>query len=195
MAEDVTTARDTVLRTDRLLLRRWQDRDRAPFAAMNADPEVMAYFPSTLDRAASDLIIDRAEAALEAEGSGLWAVERREDGRFMGFVGLARPSFKAPFTPCLEIGWRLARDMWGHGYATEGAVAVRDHAFEVVGLDALLSWTTVANMPSRRVMERIGMTHDSRDDFDHPNLPVGHPLRRHVLYRLSRERWAEVRSW
>ena len=176
------------LRTERLLLRRWRDGDRAPFAAMNADPEVTRYLGATLDRAGSDAIVDRAEAAFDAEGFGLWAVERLDDGRFIGFVGLARPSFETSFTPCVEIGWRLARDAWGHGYATEGASAVRDHAFDVVGLDELLSWTTVANAPSRRVMERIGMTHDPDDDFDHPRLPVGHTLRRHVLYRLARQR-------
>jgi RimJ/RimL family protein N-acetyltransferase len=162
---------------------------------MNADPEVMTYFPSTLDRATSDIIIDKAEAAFDAEGFGLWAVERLDDSAFLGFVGLARPSFKTAFTPCVEIGWRLARHAWGRGYATEGAIAVRDHAFEVVGLDGLLSWTTVANAPSRRVMERIGMTHDMVDDFDHPRLPVGDPLRPHVLYRLSRERWSVAQAW
>jgi RimJ/RimL family protein N-acetyltransferase len=189
------TAIGSALRTERLLLRRWRDDDRAPFAALNADPEVMTYFPSTLDRATSDRIIDKAEAAFDAEGFGLWAVERLEDGAFIGFVGLARPTFETSFTPCVEIGWRLARDAWGRGFATEGAVAVRDHAFEVVGLDELLSWTTVANTPSRRVMERIGMTHDPADDFDHPRLPVGDPLRPHVLYRLPRSAWKAAAPW
>ncbi len=182
------------LPTARLLLRRWRDADREPFAAMNADPEVMTYFPALLDRSTSDAVIDRAQAAFDAEGFGLWAVERREDARFLGFIGLSRPSFEAAFTPCVEIGWRLARDAWGHGYATEGAIAVRDHAFTVVGLDELLSWTTVANTPSRRVMERIGMGHDPADDFDHPRLAVGDPLRPHVLYRLTRTHWATIRA-
>jgi len=186
-------ARDE-LRTERLLLRRWRDADRAPFAALNADPEVMRYFPSRPDRATSDLIIDKAEASFEAEGFGLWAVERLDGERFIGFIGLARATFEMPFTPCVEIGWRLAREAWGHGYATEGAIAVRDRAFAVVGLDELLSWTTVANTPSRRVMERIGMSHDPTDDFDHPRLDAGDPLRPHVLYRLSRERWDAVSS-
>jgi RimJ/RimL family protein N-acetyltransferase len=162
---------------------------------MNADPEVMAYFPSTLDRATSDLIIDKAEAAFDAEGLGLWAVERLDDGVFIGFVGPARPPFDTRLPPCVEIGWRLARAAWGHGYATEGAIAVGDHAFAVVGLDELLSWTTVANTPSRRVMERIGMTHDPVDDFDHPRLPVGDPLRPHVLYRLPRSAWKGATPW
>lgn len=186
-----TVAAGPELRTARLRLRRWRESDREPFAAMNADPAVMTYFPSTLDRATSDAIIDRAEAAFEAEGFALWAIERLEDRAFIGFVGLARPSFEAAFTPCVEIGWRLARDAWGHGYATEGALAVRDYAFDVVGLDELLSWTTVANAPSRRVMERIGMTHDPADDFDHPRLPVGHPQRPHVLYRLRADAWRD----
>ena len=182
----MSAERGPVLRTERLLLRRWREDDRGPFAAMNADPEVMAFFPATLDRATSDLIVDKTEAAFDAEGFGLWAVERLDEARFIGFIGLARPSFRASFTPCVEIGWRLARDAWGHGFATEGAMAVRDHAFEVVGLDELLSWTTAANAASRRVMERIGMTHDPKDDFDHPMLPAGNPLRPHVLYRLTR---------
>ncbi len=176
------------------MLRRWRAADRAPFAALNADPEVMRYFPSRPDRATSDLIIDKAEASFDRDGFGLWAVERLEDETFIGFVGLARPTFEMAFTPCVEIGWRLAREAWGHGYATEGAVAVRDHAFAVAGLDEILSWTTVANAPSRRVMERIGMTHDPADDFDHPRLDPGDPLRPHVLYRLDRERWDAVSS-
>jgi RimJ/RimL family protein N-acetyltransferase len=187
--------RDLELRTERLSLRRWRDEDRAPFAAMNADPSVMAYFPGVLDRALSDAIIDRTEAAFDADGFGLWAIERSADGRFLGFVGLSRPSFETAFTPCIEIGWRLAADAWGHGYATEGAVAVRDHAFDDLGLDDLLSWTTEANVPSRRVMERIGMHHDPLDDFDHPRLPAGHPLRPHVLYRLQRAEWKAGPTW
>ena len=162
---------------------------------MNADPEVMTYFPATLDRSTSDAIVDRAEAAFDAEGFGLWAVERRADGRFIGFVGLARPTFEAAFTPCVEIGWRLARDAWGHGYATEGA-----H-----GRTATMPSTSSGSRSScrgrpspmgasRRVMERIGMGHDPDDDFDHPRLAVGDPLRPHVLYRLTRTRWSAVRG-
>ena len=177
------------LPTDRLLLRGWRDADREPFAALNADPEVMAHFPSTLSRGTSDMLIDGAVEGWAANGFGLWALERRADGRFLGFTGLARPSFEAHFMPAVEVGWRLARDAWGHGYATEAARAALEFGFETVGLDEIVSFTVPDNVRSRAVMERLGMRHDPADDFDHPKLPQGHPLRRHVLYRRSREDW------
>jgi ribosomal-protein-alanine N-acetyltransferase len=171
-----------VIRTERLLLREWQESDRDAWAAMNADPEVMRYFPSTYDRAKSDESFDRISSTLAERGWGLWAVDL--DGTFVGFTGLSVPSFEAHFTPAVEIGWRLATHAWGRGYATEAARAALAHAFEQVGLDELVSMTAVDNTPSRRVMERIGMTRDPADDFDHPSLEEGSPLRRHVLYRL-----------
>ena len=174
------------MRTERLLLRRWRDADREPFAALNADPRVMELFPAALSRAESDAFVDRNEAAFEARGFGLWAVEVVDGGRFAGFVGLWVPSFEAHFTPAVEIGWRLAHEHWGHGYATEAARAAIAYGFDEVGLDEIVSFTTPANERSWRVMERLGMTHDPADDFDHPQVPVGHPLRRHVLYRLRR---------
>lgn len=173
------------LRTERLLLRSWRDDDRAPWAALNADPEVRRWFPDVLDRAAADAELDRHSAALEARGWGLWAVEvvGPDEDRvpFIGFVGLA------PAPPSVlegvEIGWRLARSAWGRGYAPEAAAVVLDHAFGPLGLDEVVSFTAVGNTKSRRVMEKLGMTRDPADDFDHPNVPEGHPLRRHVLYR------------
>ena len=174
------------LTTERLLLRQWRDEDVEPFVAMNADPEVMAYFPGTLPRAESELFLARIHQAWERDGFGLWAVERRADGAWLGMTGLAAPSFEAAFTPCVEVGWRFPVSSWGHGYATEAARAAVAFGFETLGLDEILSWTTVANQRSRAVMERIGMTHDPADDFDHPRLPVGHPVRPHVLYRLGR---------
>ncbi len=174
------------LRTERLLLRPWQPADRAPFAALNADPEVMRHFPSTLDRAASDALADRAAAAVDERGWGLWAVEVPGTAPFIGFIGLAEPSFSAHFTPAVEVGWRLARAHWGKGYAPEGARAALAYGFQVVGLDEIVSMTTTTNIGSQRVMQKLGMTHDPADDFDHPRVPAG-PLRRHVLYRLSRE--------
>ena len=177
------------LPTDRLLLRGWRDADREPFAALNADPEVMAHFPSRLSRGTSDMLIDGAVEGWAANGFGLWALERRADGRFLGFTGLARPSFEAHFMPAVEVGWRLARDAWGHGYATEAARAALEFGFETVGLGEIVSFTVPDNVRSRAVMERLGMRHDPADDFDHPKLPQGHPLRRHVLYRRSREDW------
>ena len=174
------------LLTARLRLRRWQPSDLEPFAAMNADPRVTEFLPRLLDRPASEATIARAEASFEENGFGLWAVELLEDGTFAGYVGLLKPSFQAAFTPCVEIGWRLAPEVWGRGYATEGAQAALRYGFETVGLDEVLSWTVPANVRSRRIMEKLGMAHDPRDDFDHPLLPEGHPLRRHVLYRIRR---------
>lgn len=175
--------------TDRLRLRGWRETDRDDFAAMNADPAVMEHFPSLLDRTASDAFMDRIINGWVAEGLGLWAVERSADGRLLGFTGLSRPTFETHFAPAIEVGWRLRRDAWGHGYATEAATASAAYAFGVLALVELVSFTVPANQASRRVMERLGMTHDPADDFDHPRLPEGHPLRRHVLYRLARSAW------
>jgi RimJ/RimL family protein N-acetyltransferase len=193
MPEDRTAAApmaehraDTVLQTPRLLLRRWRRSDRAPFAAMNADPAVMQFYPALLSAAESDALADAIEGALAARGFGSWALEIPGVAPFAGFVGLSVPSFAAPFTPCVEIGWRLARAQWGRGYATEAARAVLAHAWHAVGLDEVVSFTATGNVRSRAVMARLGMRHDPVDDFDHPRLPAGHPLRRHVLYRIAR---------
>jgi ribosomal-protein-alanine N-acetyltransferase len=174
------------LHTDRLLLRHWQPEDRAPFAALNADPEVMEHFPAQLTRAESDAFVDRIEAGFAERGFGLWAVEVRATGEFIGFTGLSVPSFDAPFTPAVEIGWRLARPAWGHGYASEAARRALKSGFDDYGLSEVVSFTSVTNVRSEAVMRRIGMTHDPADDFDHPRLPPGHRLQRHVLYRAAR---------
>ena len=173
------------IETARLRLRRWLPSDRVPFAAMNADPLVMEHFPRVLFRDESDALADRIEAHFECHGFGPWAVEIRDSAPFAGFVGLAVPSFEAPFTPCVEVLWRLAREHWGRGFATEGAGAAVEFASRELGLPEIVSYTVPANRRSRRVMEKLGMTTDPADDFDHPELPVGHPLRRHVLYRLT----------
>jgi RimJ/RimL family protein N-acetyltransferase len=173
------------LHTERLVLRRWSAADRAPFAALNADPEVMRHFPAPLARAESDALVDLIEQRLERDGWGLWALEERRGRRFIGFTGLAPVGFEAPFTPAVEVGWRLARDAWGHGYATEAAREAARFAFTELRLDELVSFTAPANVRSRAVMARLGMTHDAAGDFDHPSVPEGHPLRRHVLYRLA----------
>jgi RimJ/RimL family protein N-acetyltransferase len=172
------------LRTPRLLLRGWRRDDREPFAALNADPEVMRHFPAPLTREQSDAFAARNEAHLARFGFGLRAVEVLGVTPFAGYVGLAVPAFEAAFTPCVEIGWRLARAFWGQGYATEAAHAVVTFAFEALRLRELVSFTVPENVASRRVMEKLGMTRDPAEDFDHPGLPAGHPLRRHVLYRL-----------
>jgi ribosomal-protein-alanine N-acetyltransferase len=179
----------TTLTTGRLLLRHWRDDDRAPFAAMNADPRVMEHFLAPLSRLESDALIDEFEARFDPRGFGLWALERRDDGTFIGFTGLAAVPWEAHFTPAIEVGWRLAPDAWAHGYATEAAREAVRFGFEDAELDEIVSFTVPANVRSRAVMERLGMTHDPADDFDHPRLPVGHPLRRHVLYRIDRESW------
>ena len=153
---------------------------------MNADRRVMEYLPTPLSRADSEAFIARAEEHFDRHGFGLWAIEVLDGARFAGFVGLATPPFETSFTPCVEIGWRLAAEHWGRGYATEGARAALRYGFDVAGLNEILSWTVPENARSRRVMEKIGMTRDPQEDFDHPLLPAGHPLRRHVLYRIRR---------
>lgn len=180
----------TGLRTERLLLRQWRDEDLEPFAALNADPETMRFFPAPPTREQSDALAAIARGQIEDEGWGLWAVEVEDGASFIGFVGLSRPSFEAHFTPAVEVGWRLAREHWGHGYATEAARAAVAHGFEELGLDEIVSFTSTLNEPSWRVMERLGMRHDPADDFEHPRVAIGHPLRAHVLYRLSRSDWA-----
>lgn len=173
------------IETERLILRRWRETDREPFARMNSDPAVMEFMPKLLTREESDALVDRAEAHFAAHGYGPWAAELRATGEFIGFVGLSIPRFESHFTPCVEIGWRLAKEHWGRGLATEGAHEVVGHAFGNLRLAELVSFTSVGNTRSRRVMEKIGMTHDVADDFDHPSLPEGHWLRRHVLYRKT----------
>jgi ribosomal-protein-alanine N-acetyltransferase len=174
----------STMTTQRLILRRWQERDREPFAALNADPEVMRHLPALLSRDDSDALIDAFETRFDDLGFGLWALELKDSGEFIGFTGLSVPRFSAHFMPAVEVGWRLTRVAWGHGYATEAARQSLAYGFDVVRLTEIVSFTTVGNLRSRKVMERIGMTHDPADDFDHPILAEGHPLRPHVLYRL-----------
>lgn len=175
------------LRTERLLLRGWRAGDRPLFAALNADPQVMEFFPAALSRAESDAFVDRIEAHWAANGYGLWAVEVPGVAPFVGYIGLWDAVFEAPFTPSVEVGWRLARSAWGHGYATEGARAALSYGYGVLRLPEILTFTAAVNLRSRAVMERLGMTRDPAEDFDHPRVPEGHVLRRHVLYRLGPE--------
>jgi RimJ/RimL family protein N-acetyltransferase len=175
----------SILTTERLILRRWHHPDRERFARMNQDPRVMEFMPALLSPRESDLLVDRIEAHFREHGFGLCAVKLRKNHSFIGYIGLAIPAFKAHFTPCVEVGWRLSADHWGQGLATEGAQALVPYAFRVIGLDGLVSFTVPGNIRSRRVMEKLGMRHDPADDFDHPRLPQGHPFQRHVLYRLQ----------
>jgi len=202
------------LETERLILRSWTDGDRDPFARLNADPRVMEFMPHPLTRAESDAAFDRIQAHFLKHGFGLFAAALnsrfsqareldseprvqqavsgpfqppvRDDSAAIGFIGLSVPSFEAHFTPCVEIGWRLAAEHWNRGLATEGARAVVQYAFEVLRLEELVSFTVPANAGSRRVMEKLGMTFDPEGGFEHPGVPEDHPFRRHVLYRLQR---------
>lgn len=176
--------------TPRLILRRWRVEDLESFAAMNADPLTMRFMPGVLTRAESEALIARFEAHHVAHGFGVWAVEVPGVAKLAGYTGLQRVSFDAPFAPAVEIGWRLAPALWGHGYATEAARLALWTGFEELNLDQIVSFTVAANAPSWSVMERIGMERDAAGDFDHPRLARGHPLRPHILYRLTRAAWA-----
>jgi RimJ/RimL family protein N-acetyltransferase len=176
------------LTTERLFLRHWQAADRAPFAELNADQDVLRYFPETLTRRSSDELADRIESAIACHGWGLWALEEQTTGRFIGFTGLARPAFQASFMPAVEIGWRLTRTAWGSGFATEAARAAAAFAFENLALDEIVSFTAKHNARSRAVMQRLGMRHDHAHDFEHPQVRDDR-LRQHVLYRLAGSDW------
>jgi ribosomal-protein-alanine N-acetyltransferase len=177
-----------MIETDRLILRQWSVDDLAPFAAMNADPRVCEYFPSTLTEEQSNALADRIMQHFSRNGFGLFAAEVKGGAAFIGFVGVSIPRFETHFTPCVEIGWRLAHAQWGKGYATEGARAALNYGFDTLKLKEIVSFTVPDNLRSRAVMEKLGMTRDPADDFDNPNIPAGHPQRRHVLYRLASSR-------
>lgn len=179
-----------MIRAPRLLLRQWRAEDREPFAAMGQDPEVMEHFPALLTREESDAGADRAEAYIAQNGFGFWAVEIPGEASFAGFIGLKNPGFEAHFTPCIEIGWRLARPFWGRGYATEGAEAALKFGFTQLALKEIVAFAVPGNVRSLAVMWRIGM--EFSQEFDHPELPEGHRLRRHVLYRIAREDWERL---
>jgi RimJ/RimL family protein N-acetyltransferase len=178
-----------MLTTKRLLLRPWKHEDLPGFAALNNDPDVMAFFPKRLTREESDAGAERLRTRIDREGWGFWALEVPGIAPFTGFVGLSVPQFEAHFTPCVEVGWRLAKAYWGKGYATEAARVAIAYGFDTLGLPEIVSFTSEGNWRSRAVMERLGMLHDARDDFDHPAIEKGHPLQRHVLYRLAKSSW------
>lgn len=184
-------ANGPTLETERLLLRRWKTKDRMHFAAINADPEVMEHFPAPLTPEESDHLVRRIDRQFEEFGFGLWAVEIKWAKKFIGFSGLAVPTFQTHFTPAVEVGWRFAKDQWGSGYATEAAKAVLDFGFGDAGLEQILSWTVPANERSTQVMERLGMQRAPDLDFDHPRLLHDDRLRRHIVYRMTRAEWSE----
>jgi RimJ/RimL family protein N-acetyltransferase len=182
----MTLAAPPELLTQRLRLRRWTDADRAPFAALNADPVVMEHLPALLTPTQSDEFVDRIEACFDERRLGLWVVEVAQHRGALGYVGLWPATFAAPFTPAIEVGWRLRRLAWGRGFATEAARAAIQDGFERLDLDEVVSFTSTINARSRAVMGRLGMTRNRTDDFEHPSVPVGDSLRPHVLYRLAR---------
>ncbi len=175
-----------IIKTNRLILRPWKEEDFVPFAKLNADPRVREYFPSISSRKESDESARVISSEIEKKGFGLWAVSCPGVSDFIGFIGLTHVPFTAHFTPAVEIGWRLAHEFWGRGYATEGAEACLKYGFERLNLDEIVSFTTVSNERSQNVMRKIGMHHTKDDDFDHPKIAEGHPLRRHVLYRIQK---------
>ena len=179
----------TALTTQRLILRPWKEADLEPFARLNADPKVMEYFLAPLTRKESDDLAGRISARMQEQGWGLWAVSVPGACDFIGVIGLAKPTFDAHFMPAIEVAWRLAFEHWGKGYATEGATAALAYGFETLNLPEIVSFTAVENKRSRAVMEKIGMHHNPADDFEHPKLPEGHPLRKQVLYRITKKQW------
>jgi RimJ/RimL family protein N-acetyltransferase len=179
------------LHTDRLFLRQWRDEDHAPFAAMNSDSRVMEFFPGLLSSSESDALATEIRARIARRGWGMWAVQIEGEAPFIGFVGLNVPEYTIPASPCVEIGWRLAAAYWGKGYASEAARGALRVAFETLDLPEVVAFTAVGNQRSRAVMERLGM-HNSGENFEHPRVAPGHPLREHVLYRMPRERWLKL---
>jgi ribosomal-protein-alanine N-acetyltransferase len=177
------------LHSIRLTLRAWKDEDRAPYFELASDPMVMQYLTPLATREASDAWIDRHRVQLAAHGFAYWAVELRETGHLVGAVGLSRVTYEAHFTPAIGVGWRLAQQYWGKGYASEAAETALRYGFEELGLEEIVAVTLPANMRSQQVMRRLGMTYSPADDFDHPRWPEGHPLRQCIMCRMSRENW------
>jgi len=175
----------TTLKTKRLILRPWKEEDLEPFARLNADPRVMEYLPTVLTKKQSEATLKSSQAHIEKYGWGKWAVTLLDTGELIGRIGLGEVDFQANFTANIELGYRLAFEHWGKGYASEGAAECLKFGFETLNLSEIVSFTAIQNMRSRRIMEKVGMYHDSKGDFDHPQLPEGHPLRRYVLYRIK----------
>jgi RimJ/RimL family protein N-acetyltransferase len=181
-----------LIETERLLLRPWQKEDLKPFASLNADPRVMEFMPKVLTEAESDAMAEKIQENFAKDGFGYYAAVIKNTGEFIGYVGLKKVEFEAFFTPCVEIAWRLAFHAWGKGYCNEAAKAVLKEGFTKLGLKEIVSFTVPGNLRSRKVMERLGMVRDPKEDFHHPKLPLDHPLSLHVLYRLSKERWTNL---
>lgn len=180
------------LQTDRLILRQWQEDDLLPFYELNSDPEVMAFFPSTLSRNESDQLASEIQARLNKNGWGFWAVEEKNSKDFIGFVGLNKPSVELPFSPCIEIGWRLAKKFWGKGYASEAGKKSLEFAFDDLSTDEIVSFTAAINKQSEMVMQRIGLS-NTHNNFNHPSVPNNSPLYEHILYKMTQKQWQEAK--
>jgi len=174
--------------TERLILRSWKDSDYLPFFKINSDPDVMEFFPELLSHEESDEMATEIQRRINKNGWGFWAVEEKKSQMFIGFVGLNQPTYKLPFNPCIEVGWRLSKKFWGLGYATEAAKSALGYAFDILLLNKVVAFTPVSNKRSRAVMGRLGMI-DSRKNFSHPQVPVNSKLKEHVLYKITREQW------
>ena len=178
----------TELETERLILRQWVESDYSLFALMNSDPEVMKFYPSILTGTESNTFAKKVKALIEKRGWGFWAVELKRKKLFVGFVGLHKPEVELPFNPCVEIGWRVSKEQWGNGYATEAALAALTFAFETLSLNEVVSFTTLENIRSQAVMERLNMVNTGKN-FEHPSIEIGNPLREHVLYKITNSQW------
>ncbi len=185
---------EPIIQTDRLILRQWNDEDFESFAELNADPRVMEFFPATWTLEESKASMQTARKHIEMYGWGKWAVSLLATGEFIGRIGLEEMDFQAPFSPNIELGYRIAYNYWGNGYASEGAKGALEYGFKQIGLKEIVAFTPALNQRSQFVMQRIGMHHDSKSDFDHPKLAEGHPLRRHVLYRIDYQSWQNSRD-
>ena len=183
------SSRKIFIESNQLYFRQWKEEDKELFYELNSDPKVMKYFPQILSKNESDAFAEKIKYQIDRNGYGLFAVEKKHTAEFIGFIGLTDTSFKAPFTPCTEISWRLHRNFWKKGYATEGAKAILDFAFKKLGQEEIVSFTSKLNSPSIAVMKRIGIVKDPKGCFDHPEIPKGHPLRPHILYRVSRDQF------
>lgn len=181
------------LKTNRLILRQWQDSDLIDFAAMNANPDVMAHFPALLTAEESNALAEKCRELITKHGWGIWATQLKATEEFIGFIGLHAPKANLPFSPCIEIAWRLSPQYWGHGYATEGANACLQFAFEQLNLTEVVAFTTTTNKSSQAVMERIGMINTGKN-FMHPDIPRNHPLSEHVLYSIMKQEWNQQTS-
>lgn len=182
-------AKNKTIQTERLILRPWREEDLEPLSRMNTDPRVMEFFLGPLTPEETQARLEVYTRHIQEHGWGLWAVSAPRVADFIGWIGLWPIGFEAHFTPAIEVGWRLLPEFWGQGYATEGARASLHYGFNKLKLDEIVSITVPANLRSRRVMEKLGMHHNPQDDFDHPKLPEGHPLRRHFVYKLEKNEW------